>query len=131
MPCKGLEGSEVGFVYLFELALCITLDLSKPGWAVEIEVDIQVIPVEVIDASGMALGNVRMPHVFSNNRPIFPSTGALSLHWRERDWFAECGAYSKPGDYIIDELRAVIGMKAENHEGSFMPDAPKRVHSRK
>ena len=74
MPCKGLEGSEVGFVYLFELALCITLDLSKPGWAVEIEVDIQVIPVEVIDASGVALENVHRPHVFSNNRPIFPFT---------------------------------------------------------
>ena len=38
----------------------------------EIEVDIQVIPVEVMDASGMALGNVPMPHVFSNIRPIFP-----------------------------------------------------------
>ena len=47
MPCRGLEESEVGFVYLFELTLCITLDLSKPGWAVEIEGDIQIIPVEV------------------------------------------------------------------------------------
>lgn len=40
MPCKGLEGSEVGCVYLLELVLCITLNLSKPGWAVEIELDI-------------------------------------------------------------------------------------------
>jgi hypothetical protein len=32
MPCKGLEESEVGFVYLFALTHCITLDLSKPGW---------------------------------------------------------------------------------------------------
>jgi hypothetical protein len=27
---------------------------------------------------------------------------------------------------MIDELRAVIGMNAENREGGFMPDAPKR-----
>jgi hypothetical protein len=47
MPCKGLEESEVGCVYLFERTLCITLDLSKPGWAVEIEGDIHIIPVEV------------------------------------------------------------------------------------
>jgi hypothetical protein len=125
MPCQGLEDSEVGFVYLFELALGITLDLSKPGWVVEMEVDIPVIPVEVIDASGMAQGDVCMPHVCSNHRPIFPSTGAWSLHRRERDRFAEYEAYSKPGDYMIDELRAVIGIKAENHKGSFSQAPPK------
>ena len=47
MPCKGLEESEVGRVYLFARTLCITLDLSKPGWAVEIKGDIHIIPVEV------------------------------------------------------------------------------------
>ena len=94
MPCKGLEGSEVGFVYLFELALCITLDLSKPGLAVEIEVDIHVNPVEVIDASGMALARARL--------------GLLHTE-----------LVQQPGNYMIDELRAVIGMKAENLEGEL------------
>jgi hypothetical protein len=31
-----------------------------------------------------------------------------------------------PGDDMMNELRAVIGVKAENREGGFMPDAPKR-----
>jgi hypothetical protein len=120
MPCKGLEGSEVGFVYLFELALCITLDLSKPGWAVEIEVDIQVIPVEVIDASGMALGNVHMPHVFSNNHPIFPFNQRIVIALaRARLGLLNTELVQQPGNYMIDELRAVIGMKAENLEGEL------------
>ena len=120
MPCKGLEGSEVGFVYLFELALCITLDLSKPGWAVEIEVDIQVIPVEVIDASSMALGNVHMPHVFSNNRPIFPFNQRIVIALaRARLGLLNTELVQQPGNYMIDELRAVIGMKVENLEGEL------------
>jgi len=120
MPCKGLEGSEVGFVYLFELALCITLDLSKPGWAVEIEVDIPVMPVEVIDASVMALGNVHMPHVFLNNRPIFPFNQRIVIALaRARLGLLNTELVQQPGNYMIDELRAVIGMKAENLEGEL------------
>jgi hypothetical protein len=127
MPCKGLEWSEVGFIYLFELALCITLHLSKPGWAVEIEVDIQVTPVEVIGASGIALGSVHMPHVFSNNRPIFPFNQCIVIALaRARLGLLNTERVQQLGNYMIDELRTVIGMKAENREGGFMPDAPKR-----
>jgi hypothetical protein len=97
MPCNGLEGSDVGCVSLLKLVLCITFDLSNPGWAVEIELDVQVIPVEVIDASGMALGNVRMPMCVRTIAPFSPSPGAVSWPWRERDWWAAYGVYSTTG----------------------------------
>jgi hypothetical protein len=61
---------------------------------VEIEVDIQVVPVEVIDASGKALARAR--------------PGLLNTE-----------LVQQPGNYMIDELRAVIGMKAENLEGEL------------
>jgi hypothetical protein len=75
----------------------------------------------------MALGNVPMPHVFSNNRPIFPFNQCMVMALaRARRGLLKTELVQPPGNYMIDELRAVIGMKAENREGGFMPDAPKR-----
>jgi hypothetical protein len=44
------------------------------------------------------------PMCFRTIAPFFPSTTEL---------------VQPPGNYMIDELRAVIGMKAENREGGL------------
>jgi hypothetical protein len=68
----------------------------------------------------MALGNVHMPHVFSNNRPLFPFNQRIVMALaRARLGLLNTELVQQPGNYMIDELRAVIGMKAENLEGEL------------
>ena len=68
----------------------------------------------------MALGNVPMPHVFSNNRPIFPFNQCMVVALaRARLGWLNTELVQPPGHDMIDELRAIIGMKAENREGDL------------
>jgi hypothetical protein len=68
----------------------------------------------------MALGNVHRPQVFSNNRPIFPFNQCMVIALaRARLGWLNTELVQQPGNCMIDELRAVIGMNAENREGGL------------
>jgi hypothetical protein len=61
-----------------------------------------------------------MPHVFSNNRPIFSFNQCMVIALA-RAWLGLLNTelVQPPGNDTIDELRAVIGTKAENREGGL------------
>ena len=61
-----------------------------------------------------------MPQVFSNNRPIFPFTQCMAVALaRARLGLLNTERVHPPGHDMIDELRAIIGMNAENREGGL------------
>jgi hypothetical protein len=61
-----------------------------------------------------------MPQVFSNNRPIVPFNQCMVIALaRARLGWLNTELVQQPGNSMIAELRAVIGMKAENREGGL------------
>ena len=93
-------------------AAFIQVDLSKATRTVVIQLRIEMSGAEALDLVGMLAADISIVAMFANDGPFLPSTRALSELWLGRERVNSAASlWSNWAHLMIDELRAIVGMK--------------------
>jgi len=110
--------SEPRLIYFFLFAFGVDESGSKAAGPMKVEVIVEGAHVEVIDLSSVTARDMGIAHLFSNDAAVFPLNESIVVGPPG----AGFGLFDKEfieelGDAVVDELRAIVGMKPRNSKG--------------
>ena len=117
---QGLQRSLVALVANAFAALLIDLDVGLGAGTMVVQIGIEILPIEAVDAVGVARIDVAVADVFTNHRAVLGlyKTVVAALPGAAFGLFDQ-QLVEQFGDGAIDELAAVVGVKALDAKGEL------------